>query len=107
MLVLRGGANGLTGTGAKAFSQNTSGVPGTAEKNDRFGTATALVDADGDGGKKYGLVVGDPAENANNGSVWVLSATSGGITTSGAFTFGAATVGVTPTGARFGASLGD
>lgn len=105
VLVLRGGANGLTGTGAKAFSQNTSGVPGTAEKNDRFGTATALVDADGD--KKYGLVVGDPAENANNGSVWVLSATSGGITTSGAFTFGAATVGVTPTGARFGASLGD
>ncbi|AZP17669.1 VCBS repeat-containing protein [Streptomyces aquilus] len=105
VLVLRGGAHGLTGTGAKTFHQNTTGVPGTAEKNDRFGTATTLVDADGD--HKYGLVVGDPAENANNGSVWVFAATSGGITASRSFTFGAATVGVTPTGARFGTSLGD
>ncbi|MFE7277394.1 VCBS repeat-containing protein [Streptomyces sp. NPDC057623] len=105
VLVLRGGANRLTASGVKAFTQNTSGVPGTAEKGDRFGAETALVDADGD--KKSGLVVGDPAENANKGSVWVLSATSGGITAGGSFSFGSATMGLPATGARFGASLAD
>lgn len=105
VLVLRGGANGLTGTGAKAFSQNTAKVPGTAEIVDCFGMATALVDADGD--RKHGLVVGDPAENNGNGSVWVFSTTSGGITANGSFTFGGATVGAPATGARFGAALAD
>lgn len=105
VLVLRGSANGLTATGYKAFSQNTGGVPGTAEKGDRFGAETALVDADGD--RKNGLIVGDPAENAGNGSVWVFSATSGGITAGGSFSFGSATMGLRPTGARFGASLAD
>ncbi|MFJ7073260.1 FG-GAP-like repeat-containing protein [Streptomyces sp. NPDC098781] len=105
VLVLRGSANGLTGTGSKAFSQNTSGVPGTAEKGDRFGAENALVDADGD--KRAGLIVGDPAENAGNGSVWVFSATSGGIGAGGSFSFGSATMGLPSTGARFGASLAD
>ncbi|GGY11898.1 FG-GAP-like repeat-containing protein [Streptomyces djakartensis] len=105
VLVLRGGANGLTGTGAKSFSQNTGGVPGSAEKGDRFGARTALVDADAD--KKDGLVVGDPAENADNGAVWVFSATSTGITATGSLAFGSATMGLPATGARFGASLAD
>ncbi|WP_263972046.1 FG-GAP repeat domain-containing protein, partial [Streptomyces resistomycificus] len=81
VLVLRGSAGGLTGTGARSFSQNTGGVPGAAEKADRFGTQTALVDADAD--RTSGLVVGDPAENAGNGSVWVFAATSAGVTASG------------------------
>ncbi|MDF3143082.1 MULTISPECIES: FG-GAP-like repeat-containing protein [unclassified Streptomyces] len=105
VLVLRGSANGLTATGYKSFSQNTSGVPGTAEKLDRFGAETALVDANAD--NRDGLVVGDPAENANNGSVWVFSATSGGITAGGSFSFGSATMGLPATGAEFGASLAD
>lgn len=105
VLVLRGSAKGLNGTGSKAFSQNTSGVPGTAEKGDRFGAETAFVDADGD--RKAGLIVGDPAENADNGSVWVFSATTGGITSAGSFSFGSATMGLPATGAKFGASLAD
>jgi hypothetical protein len=105
VLVLRGSSGGLTGTGAKAFTQNTSGVPGTAEKLDRFGAQSALVDADGD--RKSGLAVGDPAENAGNGSVWVLPAGSGGITASGSFSFGSATMGLPAAKARFGASLAD
>ncbi|SDO86411.1 Repeat domain-containing protein [Streptomyces sp. cf386] len=105
VLVLRGSANGLTATGVKTFTQNTSAVPGTAEKGDRFGAETALVDADGD--KKAGLIVGDPAENAGNGSVWVFSATSGGITAGGSFSFGSATMGLPASGAKFGASLAD
>lgn len=105
VLVLRGSANGLTATGVKSFSQNSSGVPGAAEKADLFGAETALVDGNGD--KKDGLVVGDPAENANFGSVWVFSATSGGITAGGSFSFGSATMGLPATGAKFGASLAD
>ncbi|MEU6670643.1 FG-GAP-like repeat-containing protein [Streptomyces sp. NPDC046727] len=104
VLVLRGSAKGLTGTGAAVFHQNTAGVPGTAEKGDRFGRATALVDGDAD--RKAGLVVGDPEENAGDGAVWVLSATSAGVTTRGAFSLGAATAGLPATQARFGASLG-
>ncbi|MEU2783273.1 FG-GAP-like repeat-containing protein [Streptomyces sp. NPDC007110] len=103
VLVLRGGASGLTGTGAKAFTQNTAKVPGTAEKSDRFGADTALVDADGD--KRNGLVVGDPDENATDGSAWVLSTTSTGITATGSFSFGPATMGFTASKARFGAAV--
>ncbi|MEU6252375.1 FG-GAP repeat protein [Streptomyces sp. NPDC047043] len=103
VLVLRGSANGLTGSGAKVFSQNTGGVPGVAEKGDAFGAQTALVDAKGD--KKAELAVGDPAENANNGAVWIFPGTSGGITARGTFVFGAAKVGAPATGVRFGASL--
>ncbi|MEU1194761.1 FG-GAP-like repeat-containing protein [Streptomyces sp. NPDC005813] len=105
VLVLRGSAKGLTGTGAKVFTQDTAGVPGTAEKQDRFGTETALLDANGD--KKDGLIVGDADENAGNGSVWILSATASGITASGASSFGATTLGLPATGSRFGQSLND
>ncbi|MER6342993.1 VCBS repeat-containing protein [Streptomyces sp. NPDC001595] len=105
VLVLRGSAQGLTGTGAKVFSQNTAGVPGAAESGDRFGATTALVDPDQN--KRHQLVVGDPAENANNGAVWVFAATSTGITATGATTFGATTMGAPVTGSAFGGSLSD
>jgi hypothetical protein len=106
VLVLRGSASGLTGTGARAFTQSTAGVPGTAEKLDRFGAETALLDGDGD--KKDGLIVGDPGENVGNGAVWSFPATSVGITASGSSSFGGATLGLLPaTGSMFGQSLGD
>ncbi|MEU7335660.1 integrin alpha [Streptomyces sp. NPDC007074] len=105
VLVLRGSATGLTTTGIKSFSQNTAGVPGTAEKLDRFGGETALVDANGD--KKDGLVVGDWPENANSGAAWVFSAASSGITASGSFSFGPSTMGLPAAGALFGESVAD
>jgi hypothetical protein len=64
VLLLKGGPNGLTGSGAKVFSQNSAGVPGVAEKGDYFGETTAL-------GSR--LVVGAPDENAGDGSVWALN----------------------------------
>lgn len=36
--VIHGSGSGLTATGVQSFSQNTSGIPGTAEPEDRFGT---------------------------------------------------------------------
>ncbi|MEV0647595.1 FG-GAP repeat protein [Phytomonospora sp. NPDC050363] len=35
--VMYSNANGITGTGAKFFSQDTDGIPGSEEKNDNFG----------------------------------------------------------------------
>ncbi|MGW1954740.1 FG-GAP-like repeat-containing protein [Streptomyces sp. NPDC001920] len=100
VVVLRGGAGGLTGAGATGVNQNTAGVPGVAETGDDFGRATHLVDADHDG--RAELVVGAPGENANAGSVWVFKPTSSGITPTGSFTFGAGTLGTVAAGAKLG-----
>ncbi|MFE5815514.1 FG-GAP-like repeat-containing protein [Streptomyces sp. NPDC056479] len=102
-VVLRGGTGGLTGTGANGVNQNTAGVPGTAESNDVFGTATHLVDGNGDG--RAELVVGTPGENANAGSVWVFRSTSAGITPTGSSTFGAGTLGTVAANAKLGSGF--
>ncbi|MFJ8488987.1 hypothetical protein ACIRBZ_11555 [Streptomyces sp. NPDC094038] len=49
--MLRGSASGLTGGGAKLFSQDTAGVPGStaAAGSDSFGDALSVGDANGDG----------------------------------------------------------
>ncbi|MCL8014742.1 FG-GAP-like repeat-containing protein [Streptomyces sp. AS02] len=102
-IVLRGGANGLTGAGATGVNQDTTGVPGAAETNDAFGATTHLVDANHDG--RAELVVGATGENANAGSVWVFQPTSTGITPTGSFTFGAGTLGTVATNAKLGSGF--
>ncbi|MEU0397132.1 FG-GAP-like repeat-containing protein [Streptomyces sp. NPDC006208] len=103
VVTLRGTAAGLTGTGARSYSQNTAGVPGTAENNDGFGAAGKLVDTNGDG--RAELVVGAPGENADAGSVWVFKSNSSGVTPTGSFTFGAGTLGTVATGALLGSTF--
>jgi hypothetical protein len=61
VIVLRGSAAGLTATGAVSFSQNSPGVPNTAETNDRFGSRLASANY---GRSRYAdLVVGVRDEN--------------------------------------------
>jgi hypothetical protein len=103
VLVLKGSASGLTGTGAKVFSQATTGVPGVIEKNDRFGRTVTLVGAFR--GHNAEVVVGDPDENAGNGAVWVVRSNSGGPNPSNTISFSPGTVGAPASAARFGASL--
>ncbi|MFD7457666.1 MULTISPECIES: FG-GAP-like repeat-containing protein [unclassified Streptomyces] len=103
VVVLRGGENGPTGTGAVSYGQDTAGVPGVAESDDRFGRATRLLDADGDGRSE--LAVGAPGENTDAGSVWVFRSTSAGVTATGAITFGHGTLGTVATGARLGSGF--
>ncbi|MFI5689693.1 FG-GAP and VCBS repeat-containing protein [Streptomyces sp. NPDC051636] len=102
-VVLRGAANGPTGSGAASFSQNTSGVPGTAETSDRFGGALHLVDANHDG--RAEPAVGAPGENSDAGAVWVFKSTGSGITPTGSFTFGSGTLGTVASGARLGSGF--
>ncbi|MDH6451516.1 MULTISPECIES: FG-GAP repeat protein [unclassified Streptomyces] len=82
VVVLYGSSSGLAASRRKTITQNTSGVPGTAEAGDGFGAATATADLNRDG---YGdLVVGSPYEDSskgtNAGAVTVLWGSSGGLT---------------------------
>ncbi|MFI1416440.1 FG-GAP-like repeat-containing protein [Streptomyces sp. NPDC020731] len=104
VVVLRGTANGLTGAGALTVTQNTANVPGTAEKNDRFGRATHLGDTNGDG--RADLAVGAPGENSGAGSVWYFRSSPTAVA-GGAGTFGAGTLGTVATGAQLGLAFTD
>ncbi|MCX5048132.1 MULTISPECIES: FG-GAP-like repeat-containing protein [unclassified Streptomyces] len=95
--VLRGGASGLTGTGAQSFNQDTSGVPGANESSDMFGDAVHLADHNKDG--RADLSVGAAGENSDDGAVWVLRGSAGGVTATGAVSFGASSVGIGNSGA--------
>ncbi|MFD4778272.1 FG-GAP-like repeat-containing protein, partial [Streptomyces sp. NPDC058427] len=98
--LLHGTASGFTGEGSQVMQQDTAGVPGVAEKNDKFGAACALLDVNGDGHRD--LAVSSAAENASAGAVWTLNGTAKGLTTTGAKAFGPGDVGGPVTKALFG-----
>ncbi|KND41955.1 MULTISPECIES: FG-GAP-like repeat-containing protein [Streptomyces] len=100
--VLYGSATGLTTKGAKAYHQDTAGVPGTAETQDGFGGAVRLIDLDRNG--RAELVVAAPGENTR-GALLVLKGTASGLTTKGARSITAANVGLKETAYSFGAQL--
>jgi FG-GAP repeat len=87
--VLYGQAGGLTGTGSQLFTQDSAGVAGGAEPDDRFGDALAAGDFDNDGFAD--LAVGMPAEAVGTiqgaGAVNVLYGQAGGLTGTGSQLF--------------------
>ncbi|AZM51675.1 esterase [Streptomyces sp. WAC 01529] len=101
--VLRGSENGVTATGAKSFDQDSADIPGVPEKGDKWGAQVRLSDPNNDG--RFGLLAAAPGENAGDGTVWVLSAGTGGVTASGSWTYGGASLGAPGTGAAFGAAI--
>ncbi|MFC7481273.1 M4 family metallopeptidase [Luedemannella flava] len=106
--VLKGSTSGVTGTGAKAFSQNTTGVPDSAETGDQFGAALAVGDVTGDG--YHDLAVGVPGESAGSatsgGVVTVLKGSTSGVTGTGAVVLGqSAATGGAEAGDQFGAAV--
>ncbi|GGO84931.1 FG-GAP and VCBS repeat-containing protein [Wenjunlia tyrosinilytica] len=80
--VLYGGASGISTSKRTVISQNTAGVPGSAETGDRFGRATASGDFDGDGFPD--LAVGMPGEDIGTvtdaGAITVLWGSARGLT---------------------------
>lgn len=103
--VVYGGAKGSRTSGGKIVDQDSKGVPGKAEKKDRFGASLTLLDHDGDG--HLDLAVGAPGENGGDGAVTTLRGSGTSFTTKGARTFSLADLDVdVPDGARFGAVLG-
>jgi hypothetical protein len=83
--VLPGSAGGLTATGSRSWSQDSPGVPGTAEGSDRFGSSLAAGDFDAD--RRADLAVGSPGEAIRGrfgaGAVHVLRGTPRGLTAAG------------------------
>src|SRR5215217_2781277 len=83
--VLFGSASGLTGTGAQSWSQASAHVLEVTETGDRFGSALAAGDFNGDGFDE--LAVGVPTEDVDTaedvGAVNVLFGSIDGLTSTG------------------------
>ncbi|SDS18244.1 integrin alpha [Actinopolymorpha singaporensis] len=95
VVLLRGSASGLTGTGSQAWDQGHGSVPGAAESGDGFGHVVALLNLDGRGG--LDAVVTSPGEKIGGEPAEV---TAGSVTT-----FGGGSSGLSPKTAWSGASL--
>ena len=94
--VLFGSASGLTTKGATSYTQNTTGVPGSSEQGDRFGSRVTLTDHTGD--HRADLSVSASGENAGDGAVWSLRSTATGPTATGSVSFGPGTTGISTAG---------
>ncbi|MFE0178895.1 FG-GAP-like repeat-containing protein [Streptomyces sp. NPDC059002] len=107
-VLLKGSRGGLTGTGAQAFHQSTTGVPGASEGLDEFGSEVLLSDTNKDG--KADLTVSAPLEDGtyeDSGAVWHLRGATGGLTVTGIKSFGPKGVGLPAEDAvQFGQPLG-
>nr|WP_030254118.1 N-acetylmuramoyl-L-alanine amidase [Streptomyces violens] len=101
-LLLRGTSSGLTGTGALSLHQDTSGVSGATETDDKLGSAASLTDLSGYG--RADLTLGAEGEDAGNGTLLHIPSNSTGVSPSQAVYFGLTQLG-TPTGARLGQQL--
>jgi hypothetical protein len=86
--VVYGSASGANTAKKQVISQNTSGVPGSAEKSDHFGYSLTSFDYDQDG--YADLIVGTPDEDTtsgtNAGSETILWGSKSGLTGSGSQT---------------------
>ncbi|MFE0627382.1 FG-GAP-like repeat-containing protein [Streptomyces sp. NPDC058864] len=82
VVVLYGSSSGVSTTRKKVITQDTSGVPGTAEPGDGFGTSVETADLDRDG--YADLLIGSPWESIGTmqgyGSITVLWGGAGGLT---------------------------
>ncbi|HEU5156061.1 MAG TPA: FG-GAP repeat protein [Streptosporangiaceae bacterium] len=101
--VLYGSGGGITTAGARLFAQNTSGVPGTVERNDAFGGGLSVANVTGDG--KADIAVGAPQENSTEGAVWIFRGAAARVSASGVTAFNAVTVGVGGRAAHLGGVL--
>jgi hypothetical protein len=79
--ILLGSSNGLEKAGHQTISQDTAGVSGGAERDDKFGTTMTANDFNGDG--RDDLVVGVPKEEIGGvesaGAVYVFFGNSQGV----------------------------
>jgi disulfide bond formation protein DsbB len=79
--VLLGSAAGLTAAGSQLWSQDSPGIGGTAEADDRFGSA--LTSGDWSTDSRGDLAVGALGENSFSGVVHVLYGSAAGLTATG------------------------
>ncbi|GAA3964583.1 FG-GAP repeat protein [Actinomadura viridis] len=102
--VLYGTTTGLGTQNAQIFGQNTAGVPGAEEPDDRFGTAVLLAKLNADG--RADLVIGVPGEDGSEGRIHLLYGGPTGVTTQGTGSYKPADLGVGGRQAELGGQLG-
>jgi len=83
--VVPGGSGGLVYTSAKGWTQNSSGIPGTSESGDYWGSSLRFEDIKNVG--RASLIVGANGENNFRGAFTVIHSTSTGLTGTGAQAF--------------------
>jgi hypothetical protein len=97
--VVYGSASGLTSTHNQGWDQNSSGVSGTSESSDNFGSSLVAGDFNGNG--RTDLAIGVPGEAIGSvtaaGQVNVLIGASGGLTASGSSAWSESTSGIAGT----------
>jgi hypothetical protein len=102
VLLVKGGATGLTGTGAIAVSQDTTGVPGSTETDDKVGTSVTLADLSGYG--RADLTFGAAGEDGGDGILMYLPSNSTGLGYAQTVILSKTALG-TPTDAALGTNL--
>jgi hypothetical protein len=101
-ILLKGTSTGLTGSGAVAISQDTSGVPGSTETDDKLGSAVSLTDLSGYG--RTDLTLGTEGEDGGDGILLYVPSNSTGLGLTQAVIYSKSQLG-TPTGAHVGQTL--
>ncbi|MFG2354708.1 N-acetylmuramoyl-L-alanine amidase [Streptomyces sp. NPDC048521] len=102
VLLLKGSSTGLTGTGAVAISQDTSGVPGATESGDQLGSSVSLTDLSGYG--RADLTFGGAGEDGGDGILMYLPSNGTGLGYAQTAVFSKSALG-TPTDAALGTTL--
>ncbi|MGX1562491.1 FG-GAP and VCBS repeat-containing protein [Streptomyces sp. NPDC055506] len=102
-ILMNGSATGVSRTGARTVTQNTAGVPGTAEATDYFGSETLLADVTKDGHAEFTITAG--FEDEGIGAITALRGSATGPVTDGARTFGPGSLGQVRSYGAFGANL--
>ncbi|WP_306318378.1 MULTISPECIES: FG-GAP and VCBS repeat-containing protein [unclassified Streptomyces] len=105
-VVLLKGGKGTISAG-RAYHQATSGVPGTAEPGDHFGSSVRLKDINGGGRADLAAAASGEAigTTMDAGAVTVLRGSSPYLTTTGATSFNGSDFGLPGAGISFGTSL--
>lgn len=91
--VVVGASAGLSFATAKAWTQNTTGIPGTTEAGDAWGDSLRFENFKAGSGPQ-GLAVGADGENNGAGAVTMIYSTSGGLTATGSVAFSQNSTGV-------------
>ncbi|MEU9189961.1 FG-GAP-like repeat-containing protein [Streptomyces sp. NPDC048484] len=100
--LLKGASTGLTGTGSLSYSQDTTDIAGSTEKDDKLGSSVSLTDFSGHG--RAHLLIGAEGEDTGNGTLLYLPSTASGVSLPASAYYGVTQLG-TATAARLGQVL--
>ncbi|MEU9228649.1 FG-GAP-like repeat-containing protein [Streptomyces massasporeus] len=102
-ILMNGSASGVSRTGARTVTQDTAGVPGSAEASDYFGADVLLADVSKDGHPEFTVTAG--FEDEGIGAITALRGSATGPVTDGARTFGPGSLAQPRSYGAFGAGL--